>query len=70
MHTGNRLKVIQEHLEVSNLDISTALNVAPQIVSRWRQMGDLKLSVVVRLCSALGITIEEFCDDTRYFLED
>jgi len=70
MHTGNRLQTIQRQLEVSNLDISTKLNVAPQIVSRWRQMSDLKLSVVLKLCSVLGITVEEFCDDTRHFLEN
>jgi transcriptional regulator with XRE-family HTH domain len=43
-----------------SLQLAKSLGVTPQQLSRWRHSEDIKLSVLLNICNALGVTISEF----------
>jgi transcriptional regulator with XRE-family HTH domain len=44
----------------TSLQLAKSLGVTPQQLSRWRHSEDIKLSVLLNICNALGVTISEF----------
>lgn len=60
MHVGKTLQRLQRLGDVSCTQLAQDLKTTPQQVSRWRQMEDMKLSIVKRLADYFGVTLEEF----------
>lgn len=65
MNIGFAIKKYQESTGIGCLELSTALGVLPQQLSRWRQAEDLKLSTVLKLCEIFNIEVSEFIDAAK-----
>jgi transcriptional regulator with XRE-family HTH domain len=60
MNTGKRIRDLQIDHDITSLQLAKSLGVTPQQLSRWRHSEDIKLSVLLNICNALGVTISEF----------
>ena len=60
MNTGKRIRDLQIDHNIPSLQLAKSLGVTPQQLSRWRHSEDIKLSVLLNICNALGVTISEF----------
>ncbi|MFZ9080167.1 MAG: helix-turn-helix domain-containing protein [Alphaproteobacteria bacterium] len=60
MNTGLKLRRLQKELGVSSVELAKRTGKSPQQISRWRSQGDMLLSSVVLVCSALNIPVSDF----------
>ena len=60
IHLGDKLKATQARKGLSGVELAKRLGTTPQQLSRWRNSRDLGLNLVLRICDAMGITINEF----------
>ena len=60
MNIGKRIRDLQIDYDITSLQLAKSLGVTPQQLSRWRHSEDIKLSVLLNICNALGVTISEF----------
>lgn len=58
--TGRALRKLQDDLGMSSSDIARFLGVSRQAVHKWRCGESMKFVTAVRICEALGVSIEEF----------
>jgi len=59
-HIGDKLKAAQARQGVTGVHLARMLSTTPQQFSRWRHSKDLSVNLVLRICSALEITVSEF----------
>ena len=65
----DRIRALQEAHGVSGAELARRCNVAPQQVSRWRVQRDIKIGSVLKVCAALGVSINDMLRDTDLLME-
>jgi transcriptional regulator with XRE-family HTH domain len=65
MNTGKRIRDLQIDYDITSLQLAKSLGVTPQQLSRWRHSEDIKLSVLLNICNALGVTIVNLLDQKK-----
>lgn len=58
--TGRALRTLQDDRGISSSDIARFLGVSRQAVHKWRCGESMRFVTAVRICEALGVSIEEF----------
>ena len=58
--TGASLRVAQAKAKCSGSELARAFKVHPQQVMRWRNGGDMKVSLATRFATYFEITLSEF----------
>lgn len=59
-HFGKRLKAVRKAASKSQMDLAFEKEINLRRLSAWETGEDIKLSSIVRVCNALGITLKEF----------
>lgn len=57
---GRRVKQLRKSAEISQFDLAVDKDINLRRISAWETGSDIRLSSVVKLCNALGITLKEF----------
>jgi DNA-binding Xre family transcriptional regulator len=60
IHSGNRLKEIQNALNISSAELSRKTGISPQQMIRHRDQANMKLHTMQVICGGLGIKTESF----------
>ncbi|MGB2259712.1 MAG: helix-turn-helix transcriptional regulator [Porticoccaceae bacterium] len=60
---GERIKQVQRQKNVATAFLATELGVSRHQIYRWREMQDIKVHTVFKLCQAMGITIQDFFEE-------
>lgn len=60
MDVGKQLQRLQRLGDVSCTQLAHDLKTTPQQVSRWRNMRDMKISIIKKLADYFGVPLEEF----------
>lgn len=59
INIGRCIRLAQADKEVSSKELAERLNTARQTINRYRTSDDLKLSVIDKVSTALGLTVIE-----------
>ncbi len=57
---GRRLKQLRKSADISQFNLAIEQDINLRRLSAWETGSDLKLSSVVKVCNALGISLKEF----------
>lgn len=57
---GKRLKAVRKAASKSQLDLAFEKEINLRRLSAWETGEDIKLTSIVRVCNALGITLKDF----------
>jgi DNA-binding Xre family transcriptional regulator len=60
---GETLREFQYEQRVSSSELARRLNVHRQQVNYWRGMRDARFSLVVKVCEALEVNVEDFVQE-------
>ena len=61
---GRRIAIIRESRGMTQSDLANALGVSQSTISRFeRTPGDMKIGFTLKMCEALGISIEALASD-------
>ena len=69
MMIGNLVKEMQNRKNVSAAELARRINTTPQQLSRWRNQGDLRVTTLLKICSALGVEEDELASLLSNFNE-
>ena len=62
MNFGKRLKEVLKNRGVKHAHIAQKMGITPQNFYHHTKQEDMRLSVAVKICDELGITVQEFVD--------
>ena len=59
---GRCLRIAQVKYDVKSAELANRLETFPQQVVRWRSNEDMRVQTLVRICNAIGISVDEFLE--------
>jgi transcriptional regulator with XRE-family HTH domain len=57
---GKRLKELRRKADISQLNLAVEKDINLRRLSAWETGSDIRLTSIIRLCNALGISLKEF----------
>lgn len=62
MHAGKAIQFFQVKNNITGVELAEKANITPQQLSRWRGSEDMKLSSIIDIANAMGVSVSEFAE--------